>query len=455
MEWLKTQEQALAYLRGELSDEETDKFERALAASTELRHEVERSRVLLDLLETASEQSIVRLVNDLLQQAISQGASDIHLVPREGAFSVSFRLDGALREHTRVSHEQRVAVIDRLKVMAACNVLERLLPQEGRIPLVAEGKSFDLRVTFLPTALGERATIRVLSKGAVLAPLNMLGMTPETFAAVQRLTRRPNGFVGVAGPIGSGKTTLLYSMLEQVLKQTEGASNVLTVEDPVEYAMEGLSQTSVDRHRGLDYEAALRAVFRSDPDVVYAAELPDRTAATLAMQMAVTGHLLLSALPAGSALAAIDQLLRLGVEPVQAAQALAGLIGMRLARRTCPHCAEEYQPSPPDLLRLGLTEADGPFRFRWSGCDKCHGGYFGRIGLFEVVEVDQELRRQIAVGVPSPLLWEQTLGQDGRSLLDDARQKVRQGLTTPEEACRVLFDYPHSLSSAVSPVSPS
>jgi type II secretory ATPase GspE/PulE/Tfp pilus assembly ATPase PilB-like protein len=438
------QEQVLAFLKGELSDEEKKAFEESLARSTELRAELERSRELLDLMEAASEKATIHRVNQQIRQALERGASDIHVIPSLHDGVVFLRIDGALEKLADIPKEQYLATVDRWKRMATCSLTERQLPQEGRIAIHSEclNKDFDLRVMIMPTVLGERVTVRIMGEAGEVPELEKLGFTSRQLEAVRRVARRPSGFVAVSGPAGSGKTTTLYSILRDLQAPGRERANIMTVEEPVEYILDGVSQTRVNRHLGLTYATALRAVFKSDLDVVLVDDLPDRETAELALEMAATGHLVLSQLMARGAVDTIRRLREIGVDSFLIAQTFAGALSQRLMRRVCPDCVEEYAPAPVSLSRLGLTAADGPFR-RGTGCDTCRQtGYKRRIAVYEILEVDDELRQLIAEDAPMEKLWQATFGRSNNSLWEDARDKVRQGVTTVEEAIRVLFDYP-------------
>ena len=443
------QEQALAYLRGEMNDEERTGFEAALFESEELRTELESSRALLDMLEAASQESVTRLVNTQIQQAIRERASDIHIIPGtengEGearGTTVYYRIDGQLQEVGRLPGEQHRALVDRWKVMAEMNVAEQKLPQDGRILCRYAEKEFDLRVSILPTVTGERITARILDRSNVFRELNALGMDEATLASVKRLMERPHGYVILTGAAASGKTTLAYSLLRHARTVSATAANILTVEDPVEYQIPGVSQVPVNRRSGLTYAAALRSMMRSDPDIIYVAECRSQEIAELSIEAAVTGHLVLSVLHVGSAVQVVQRLRDIDIVNHLLAGNLAGAIGLRLVRRVCPDCSAPYTPSERDLSRAGLSLLeDGPFR-RGIGCDKCRQtGYRGRVGLFEVMEVDDALRHLIAERAEQNALWMQAFAAGG-SLWDDARNKIRQGLITVEDAAWALFDYP-------------
>jgi type II secretory ATPase GspE/PulE/Tfp pilus assembly ATPase PilB-like protein len=435
------QEQALAYLRSEMNDAEKHAFEEALTQSAELRAELERTRALLDAMDASGELSIVRAVNDMIIAAIERHASDIHIVPARNGLTVNLRIGGHLHERGRLPKEMQQAVVDRWKVMADMNLNERRVPQDGRIPIRKDGKDYDLRVNIMPTVYGERVTAHITNRSEVLPGLDKLGLSPAQMGAVRRLVRRPSGLVFAAGRGDSGRSTLLYSVLQDILSGER--KNIMTIEDPVKMTLEGVSQTSVNKKAGLVFSDALRALLRSDPDVVYCGEIPDAETAEAAVELAQRGRLVLSALNASSALGVVQRLRDMGIEPFLIAETLAGAVGQRLVRKVCPACVTEYDPSPDDLQKAGLSLLeDGPFR-RGAGCALCGDtGFRGRVALFEVLEVDHTVRRLIAEGATGETLWQESFGRTGGSLWDDARQKVREGLTTVEEAPWALFDYP-------------
>jgi type II secretory ATPase GspE/PulE/Tfp pilus assembly ATPase PilB-like protein len=368
---------------------------------------------------------------------------------------VSFRVDGQLQEVMRLSRAVCQATIDRWKVMSDCSLMERKLPQQGRVRLTWDEKEYDAHVTFVPTAAGERVTVRLRDRSRVLAGLGELGLSPVLLAAVQRLARQPAGFVAAAGPAGSGRTTLLYSMLldaraaggevgtPSAPAHPRPERSIMTVEDPIEYAFEEFSQTSLRPEVGLTCAAALRAIAQSDPDVVLVGALRDRESAERALELAMAGRHVLAALTGSSAIGVVASLRAMGVEPFLLAQTLSGAVGQRLVRRVCPACVRDYLPYPPALEAIGFSpDEDGPFR-RGAGCEACRQtGYQGRIGLFEVFEVDDAVRRLIVEDAPIETLRRETFGRTGGSLWDDGREKVRRGITTVEEVARALFDTP-------------
>ncbi|MCW3094798.1 MAG: type secretion system protein GspE [Chthonomonadaceae bacterium] len=444
------QQRAITYLKNEMDDVERQQFEEELTHSEALRMELEKGREVFDLLEAANETANVRRCNTILQQAIQSGASDIHILPGSAdhheAPSVSrvlFRIDGQLYEKLTLPGELHRPTIDRLKTMAECNLSERTLPQDGRIMVRYEGNSYEVRACFLPTINGERVTMRVLNRHNVLIGLDHLGLQPAQQETLLRLMERPYGFMITSGQVGTGKTTLLYSLLNAAQKPEKPLRNILTVEHPVEYRMPGLSQSNVFNDAGMTFPAILRSMLRCDPDIIYASEFRSLEMLELATEAALTGSLFLGQLHVSSALLIPQRMWEMGLVPFLAGQTLTCAIGQRLVRRICKECAAEYTPSPEGLQKLGLSATqDGPF-LRGKGCEACHQtGFKGRIGLYEVWEVDEKARKLIAESAPVEALWKASFGQTGGSLWDDARAKVRQGITTVEEVTWALFDYP-------------
>jgi len=334
-------------------------------------------------------------------------------------------------------------VVDRWKLMAECNLQERRVPQDGRIGVRHQGNDYDLRVTILPTLVGERVSARVLGKSALPADFAGLGLPEAQIERLRRLIHRSAGFVAIAAPPGSGKTTLLYLLLREIQAHPTDLATIMTVEDPVEHLLDEdlISQVAVHRRAGLTYPVAVRAMLRCDPDVLFVGDLPDQETAQLALHAAMTGHRVLTALSANNAVGGIQRLRELGLDPASIALATAGIISQRLVRRPCSQCATPYEPNAIALQRLGLSTSDGPY-LQSVGCDACRQtGFSGRVALVEVLELDDVVRRRIVEGASLESLWQETLGRGG-SLWEDAREKVRQGLTTVEEVTRALFDYP-------------
>ncbi|MGH2676700.1 MAG: GspE/PulE family protein, partial [Actinomycetota bacterium] len=335
---------------------------------------------------------IVKLVNLLITQAVSDRASDIHIEPAEKDIRIRYRIDGVLHEVMRSPKNIQAGLISRLKVMAEINIAERRIPQDGRIGLVVGGKAVDLRLATLPTVYGEKIVIRILDKSSVLLKLEDLGFADSSYTEFEKGFRRPYGTILVTGPTGSGKSTTLYATLN-IINSVD--RNIITVEDPVEYRLPGINQIQVNNKAGLTFSSALRSILRSDPDVLLIGEIRDRETALIAMEAALTGHLVLSTLHTNDASSAVSRLVEMEVEPYLVASALDCVVAQRLARRLCDHCKEAYKPSKAELEQAGFPEkarAQIKELFRPAGCTRCgRTGFRGRMGLYEVMPVTEEI----------------------------------------------------------------
>ncbi|WP_281301330.1 MULTISPECIES: type II secretion system ATPase GspE [unclassified Iodidimonas] len=371
-----------------------------------------------DLLDSADDAPIIRLINGLIAQAVRRRASDIHIAPFEPALLISFRIDGILHEALRLPPRLAPRLISRIKVMARLDITEKRIPLDGRVSLSLGGKSIDVRVSTLPSRHGERVVMRLLDKDQAHFHLDALGMSRRALADLQQALAQPNGIILVTGPTGSGKTTTLYAGLSQL---NDGSRNILTIEDPVEYALDGVGQTQVNSRVGMSFAAGLRAILRQDPDVVMVGEIRDVETAQIAVQASLTGHLVLSTVHTNSAVAAITRLRDMGVEPFLLASTVKAIIAQRLVRRLCSHCKEAYAPDPAERRILGLdAAAPAPLLYRPTGCDRCnHSGHEGRIGLYELVTIEDQLRQMIHDNATEDALAEvafmkrQTLLQSG------------------------------------------
>ncbi len=385
-----------------------------------------------DLLDSADDAPVIRLINGVIAEAVRAGASDIHLETYETALIVRMRVDGVLREALRLNPRVASVIVSRIKVMARLDIAERRVPQDGRIPLALGGKSLDVRVSTLPSRGGERVVLRILDKDQAGLTLDRLGMTPDALDAFRTALTEPNGIVLVTGPTGSGKTTSLYAALNLLNDQTR---NILTVEDPVEYAIDGVGQTQVNTKVGMTFAAGLRAILRQDPDVVMVGEIRDTETASVAVQAALTGHLVLSTVHTNDAAGAITRLKDMGVEPFLLASTVRLVVAQRLVRRLCEHCRTSEIADGPTARLVGLKT--GARVWRPAGCSHCgQTGYVGRVGLYEVARVDDKLRRLIASGAAEDDLISAAFPDGGR-LNDRARTAVAEGLTSVEEALRV------------------
>lgn len=386
-----------------------------------------------DLLDTSDDAPAIRLINGLIADAARQGVSDIHIEPYESGLVVRMRVDGVLKETLRLPPHVAPVVVSRIKVMARLDIAERRLPQDGRIGLTLGGKLIDVRVSTLPSRAGERVVLRILDKANAGIDFDSLGMDKAMHDQFGAALAEPNGIVLVTGPTGSGKTTSLYAGLKLL---NDGSRNILTVEDPVEYAVDGVGQTQINPQVGLTFAAGLRAILRQDPDVVMVGEIRDRETAEIAVQAALTGHLVLSTVHTNDAVGAITRLRDMRVEPFLIASTLRMVIAQRLVRRLCPACRTPVAADGSMASLLGL--APGTTVYAAHGCDQCgQSGYKGRIGLFEAVRVDDSIRRLINAGGDEAAIAAHAF-RDTASLNAAARQLVVDGITTAEEAVRVV-----------------
>jgi general secretion pathway protein E len=385
-----------------------------------------------DLLDSADDAPVIRLINGIIAEAVRQGVSDIHVEPYETGLVVRMRSDGVLQEKLRLPANVAPVVVSRIKVMARLDIAERRIPQDGRIGLTLGGKLIDVRVSTLPSRAGERVVMRILDKDNAGISLDLLGMSDDALSILGDALAEPNGIILVTGPTGSGKTTTLYAGLKRL---NDGSRNILTVEDPVEYAVEGVGQTQVNAKVGMTFAAGLRAILRQDPDVVMVGEIRDRETADIAVQAALTGHLVLSTVHTNDALGAITRLRDMKVEPFLLASTLRAVIAQRLVRRLCPECREPVQADGSVASLLGFDR--GTVVYKAVGCPHCNGtGYQGRIGVFEAVRIDDALRRLINDGGDEAILARHAF-LNHSNLSAAARKLVRAGETTPEEAIRI------------------
>jgi general secretion pathway protein E len=387
-----------------------------------------------DLMEQEDDAPIIRLINAILGEAIKEEASDIHLETFEKRLVVRFRVDGVLREVLEPKRELAALLVSRIKVMARMDIAEKRIPQDGRISLRVGGREVDIRVSTLPSANGERVVMRLLDKQAGRLSLRHLGMNPRDCALLEENVRKPHGILLVTGPTGSGKTTTLYASLVSLNDRTR---NILTVEDPIEYHLEGIGQTQVNPKVDMTFARGLRAILRQDPDVVMVGEIRDKDTAEIAVQASLTGHLVLSTLHTNSAIGAITRLVDMGIEPFLLSSSLLGVLAQRLVRVLCPTCKSPYLPDEAECELLKIDPLQPPTLYHAAGCVECHQqGYKGRSGIYELVVFDEPLRTMIhnAASEQDMVRHARTLGP---SIRDDGRRKVLDGSTTLEEVLRV------------------
>ncbi|MGH8162620.1 MAG: type II secretion system ATPase GspE [Gammaproteobacteria bacterium] len=407
----------------------------ALEARTDLSNVADQLPEPEDLLEADDDAPIIRLINALLSEAVRENASDIHIEPFEDFLVVRMRVDGVLREVLKSRRAVAPLVTSRVKVMAKLDIAEKRLPQDGRISLKLAGRPVDVRVSTIPCGHGERVVLRLLDKQVGRLSLEHLGMPTTTRRQIEDLISKPHGIILVTGPTGSGKTTTLYAALTQL---NETSRNIMTVEDPIEYYIDGIGQTQVNTRVHMTFARGLRAILRQDPDVVMIGEIRDLETAEIAVQASLTGHLVLSTLHTNTAVGAITRLDDMGVEPFLIASSLIGLLAQRLVRLLCPDCREAYTPSANELELVGMRErTETPVFYRPAGCEACNQtGYRGRTGIYELVPVDEHLRRHI-----HDRTNEQDLEIYARtktpSIRAHGRERILAGETSVEEVLRV------------------
>ncbi len=388
--------------------------------------------------EAEGEAPVVQLLNHIVTDAIRQGAGDIYLEPGEHDLRVRYRIDGVCQEVMRGPIKLHRQLLSRLKIQSGMDIAERRVPQDGRFGVTLDGASVDFRVAVLPTVNGEMSVMRLLRKDAIMMSLEQLGFLEQPLERVMEAISRPYGALLVTGPTGSGKSTTLYAAIN---KTTAPQVNLITVEDPVEYRLEGLSQVQVHEKAGLTFASALRSILRQDPDVVMVGEIRDRETATIAVEAALTGHLVLSTLHTNDAPSALTRLTEMGVEPFLTASAVNCVLAQRLARRLCPDCKEPYVPDTAVLDRIGFPYEPGdlPTLYRAVGCRRCNDiGYRGRMGIHEVMSMTEEIERACVEHASGDVIGRIAVAQGMKTLRDDGFEKVRMGLTSIEEIMRVV-----------------
>lgn len=389
-----------------------------------------------DLLDQNQHQApLVKLLNLMLTEAIQQGASDIHFEPYEEHLRVRYRIDGILQDRHSPAQEFQAQLLTRIKVMAKLDIAEHRLPQDGRIKLKMGRREIDFRVSTVPVAGGERIVLRILDKGNVILGMDKLGMLSETFAQFNKLIALPEGIILVTGPTGSGKTTTLYSAICEIYTNE---TNIMTIEDPVEYNLKGIAQISVQPKIKLSFATGLRHILRQDPDIIMIGEIRDAETAEISIQASLTGHLVLSTLHTNDAPSAITRLVDMGVEPYLLSSTIVGVLAQRLLRRICPHCKEPYHPTDDELQSLGIKRKAGQTFYHGVGCNECFGtGYKGRHGIYEMMVINNELRKQIVSSPDAIELRKIALNTGMISLLEHGADLVEKGITTVSEVLRV------------------
>ncbi|MCB9727315.1 MAG: type II secretion system ATPase GspE [Deltaproteobacteria bacterium] len=395
-----------------------------------------------DILDEDDEAPIIRLVNSILNQAIKERASDIHIEPFERSIMVRFRKDGVLKEIVQAPKRFQASIASRIKIMGNLNIAEKRLPQDGRIRIKIAGRDVDLRLSTVPTSYGERIVLRILDKQSVILDLTSLGFRDENLRVIETLIERPHGIILVTGPTGSGKTTTLYAALSRINTPDK---NILTIEDPVEYQIQGIGQMQVNRKIDFTFARGLRAILRQDPDVVLIGEIRDLETAENAIQAALTGHLVFATLHTNDAPGAFTRLTDMGVEPFLSASSVIAVMGQRLVRQLCKTCREPYVPLRDELEKIGYADPEAVLRehtfYRAAGCEECFGsGYRGRKGIHEMMLVGDEVRSQVMQNAPANVLKRVATEAGMKTLREDGALKVLDGLTTIDEVMRVTAE---------------
>ncbi len=390
------------------------------------------------LKELSEEAPVIRLANLIISRAVHDGASDIHIEPAKEAVRVRFRIDGILHEAMAVPRKIQASLTSRIKIMADMDIAEKRAPQDGRIGAVIDGRQFDFRVSTLPSVYGEKIVLRILDKSSINIGLNRLGLLPETQERFESLIMRSYGIILVTGPTGSGKSTTLYSVLS---KLNSGEKNILTVEDPVEYELGGITQVQINPRAGLTFATGLRTMLRQDPNIIMVGEIRDAETAIIAVEAALTGHLVLSTLHTNDAPGATTRLIDMGIEPFLISSGVIGVLAQRLVRCICTKCKEQYKPPLDAVKRLGIPLDNGSVTFyRGRGCDHCKGtGYKGRIGVYELMIMNDKIRDLVIQRSSAHLIREAAIEAGMKTLKEDAMEKILLGTTSLEESLRVIY----------------
>lgn len=408
----------------ELKEEETDELDLS---------EIDEK----DIMEMANDAPIVKLVNRIIFQAVKEDASDIHIEPFEKELKIRYRIDGSLYQRILPPKRSQSAIISRIKIMANLNIAEKRLPQDGRIEIKVGDKAIDLRVSILPCTYGEKITIRLLDKTRGIVDLKTLNFSDRDFEIVTNAINRPNGIILLSGPTGSGKTTTLYAILG---KLNQPDVNIITVEDPVEYTINGVNQVQVKEGIGLTFAVALRTIVRQDPDIILIGEIRDKETAQISTQAALTGHIVLSTIHTNSAPATITRLIDMGVEPFLIASSLECVISQRLVRKLCEKCKQTYKPDLELVKKLGLTQAKAKeiTFYKPTGCDEClQTGFRGRLAIFEVMEVNDKIAHLIVEKADASIIKKQTIEDGMSTLTTDGLRYVKMGLTSIDEVLAI------------------
>ena len=425
-------DEMIAYLKGELDDERKKEIEEHLARCQGCQRELEVAQRVLQQVQSANEESVIDLAEDIVRKAIESGASDIHVDPTKDGGEIRFRIDGVLHPIRQVAISARDALVARLKMMADLPMTEKK-PQDGRFEFQVKDKKYDIRMSTMPVVQGETVVMRILDRGIPLLGLEILGFSDEQLKIVRNLIHQPNGMIISTGPSGSGKTTVIYSIVLDIRKPE---ISIVSVEDPVEYLLQGVQQAQVNPREGLTFASLMRSYLRQDPDVIMIGDMRDLETMELTAHATMCGHLTLATMLPESASQLSQRMVDCGVEPWIVARTLIGVIANRLGRRICKDCREEYTPNPDALKFLGLKGDEMKF-LRGKGCPTCREtGHKGRVQLHEILVMTPEVAKLISSGNTDPEVIAKTAGYP--TMVDDGRRRVLQGDTTPEEVYRIL-----------------
>lgn len=388
-----------------------------------------------EILEVASA-PIVKLLNTIIEQAIRERASDIHIEPSSEDVRVRFRIDGDLREITRLSKNSLPGIITRIKIMGRMNIAEKRLPQDGRVETKIVGKDIDMRISTLPTVYGEKTVIRLLDRTSFIFTKNTLGLREKDLATFNKILYQPYGMLLVTGPTGSGKTTTLYTVLHE-LNQEE--KNIITIEDPVEYKLDGINQVQVNTKAGLSFASGLRSVLRQDPDIIMVGEIRDTETAKIAIRAAITGHYVLSTVHTNDSPSTVARLIDMGIEPYLVSSAIIGIVSQRLVKKLCPKCKKPYKATGINKEILGVNSKDELTLYMPNGCSSCNNGYRGRTAVYEIMPINEEIRYLIGHGANIDSLRNKAIEEGMTTLLESASEIAIEGITSFDEVLRVGF----------------
>lgn len=414
--------------------------EYAEKALEDLSREFDFDEMVADIDLTSEEVGnapIVRLINSIIEQAVKMGASDVHIEPLENEIRVRTRVDGTMSKSLNAPINALNSIIARIKIMGNMNIAEKRVPQDGRAELEIMGHDVDVRISTLPTVHGEKAVMRLLDRSSFLRPKAELGFTPENLSLFDELLLNPHGIILVTGPTGSGKSTTLYTMLNELNQESD---NIITIEDPVEYMMEGLNQVQVNVKAGLSFPNALRSILRQDPDIIMVGEMRDKETVEIAIRAAITGHLVLSTIHTNDSASTVSRLIDMGVEPFMLSASLVGIIAQRLVRKVCSSCKQEMHLSKADLDFIGLEAEKGYKFYKGSGCSICNStGYKGRIAVHEVMILDRNIREMIATSATVDQIRDYALKGNMSTLKDECVRLLLTGVTTIDEVYKVAY----------------